>query len=474
MKTKTIFKMLAAAMLMPAMLLTTACSSDDDAVNDNANTQKKYYEIPVTVTVTRQGDEGTRAVYDSETKTLSFSEGDKLFVNGIHPTTGNFAGVLEFVSATDGTFEGTVRSAQPYTGTAKAFLDDSDIHDVKATLLPAGYTNYRYLRLETYDNITTEAEITQYTIVPNTLADYYNSLLPLGKAEAVAQLSREYANGYSDNGSGKVFALSPQRPVICCTISGLPATTSVSVVYNGYDDGIEISGNITTDGSGTATFAFTDFPGNYLGTLTVNGNAITLPTGVQLAAGKVYNINRSVAPAGVTAYTLAESELGMVVGTDGKAYAMDDKDNLPTGVTAAGVVAYKAGTSGLVIALTDEASTMDWSTACGASGAAAHTPAVEGQSWKLPSQEDWQHIGSVYNGTDLNTAIVYAGGTAILTPQFNPDTQTMTNIYWLSTENPGNTAQALFGYIINGYIGAGDADHGPKTEAILVRAVLAF
>lgn len=294
MKTKTIFKMLAAAMLMPAMLLTTACSSDDDAVNDNANTQKKYYEIPVTVTVTRQGDEGTRAVYDSETKTLSFSAGDKLFVNGSHQTTGNFAGVLELVSATDGTFEGTVRSAQPYTGTAKAFLDDSDIHDVKATLLPAGYTNYSYLRLETYDIITTEAEITQYTIVSQSATDYYNSLLPLGKAEAVAQLSREYADGYSDNGSGKVFALRPQRPVICCTISGLPTNTAVPVVYDG---GFEISGNITTDGSGTATFAFTDFPGSNLGTLTVNDNAITLPSGVQLAAGKVYNINRSVAPA---------------------------------------------------------------------------------------------------------------------------------------------------------------------------------
>ena len=36
MKTKTIFKTLALAMMMPAMLLTTACSSDDDSIiNDS-------------------------------------------------------------------------------------------------------------------------------------------------------------------------------------------------------------------------------------------------------------------------------------------------------------------------------------------------------------------------------------------------------------------------------------------------------
>ena len=34
MKTKNIFKAVALAMLMPAMLLTTACSNEDDAINN--------------------------------------------------------------------------------------------------------------------------------------------------------------------------------------------------------------------------------------------------------------------------------------------------------------------------------------------------------------------------------------------------------------------------------------------------------
>ena len=329
MNTKTIFKTLALAMMMPAMLLTTACSSDDDAVNDNANNQKKYYEIPVTVTVTRQGD-GTRATYDEGTKTLSFSTGDKLFVNGHHNTAGTFAGALDLVSASDGTFEGTVIAEASYNGTAEAFLKETGTH-ASATLLPAGYENYNYLKFKLNDDLV-NAITSPWTYVS---AIFNNSLLPLGKAEAVAQLSYEFAPNYDNY----VFALSPQRPVICCTINGLPAETSVQVVYDGkYND---FSGYITTDGSGTATFAFTDFAEDPLGSLTVNGNAITLPSNVKLEAGKVYKINRSIIPAEpAVGHALSASAVGEIVCSDGLAYAAADKDNLPTGVTAVAIVAY--------------------------------------------------------------------------------------------------------------------------------------
>jgi hypothetical protein len=53
-----IFKTLALAMLMPAMLLTSACSNDDDVAN-TSNITDKGYPLPVTVDVTREGDEGT-------------------------------------------------------------------------------------------------------------------------------------------------------------------------------------------------------------------------------------------------------------------------------------------------------------------------------------------------------------------------------------------------------------------------------
>lgn len=141
-----------------------------------------------------------------------------------------------------------------------------------------------------------------------------------------------------------------------------------------------------------------------------------------------YSVRPTADP--VTGHALSASAVGEVVGTDGLAYAADDKDFLPTGVTAAGMVAYKSGTSGLVIALADEASTMEWSTANGASGAASHTPTVSGQTWKLPSLDEWKQMFSANGGDEsyysgLNTAITNAGGTTLEDYGW----------YWSSTES---------------------------------------
>ena len=173
-----------------------------------------------------------------------------------------------------------------------------------------------------------------------------------------------------------------------------------------------------------------------------------------------------VEAAAVEGHALADAVVGEIVGTDGQAYAVADKDNLPEGVTAAGMVAYKSGSNGLVIALTDEASEMNWSTANGATtGAAAHTPAVTGQTWKLPSQAEWNQMFSANGGnegsyTGLNTAITNAGGTAL---QGNVS-------YWSSTEN-------YTGYYANRVsLYNGDASwlNADERNDYRVRAVLAF
>lgn len=174
-----------------------------------------------------------------------------------------------------------------------------------------------------------------------------------------------------------------------------------------------------------------------------------------------YSVRPTTDP--VTAHALSASAVGEVVGTDGLAYAADDKDFLPTGVTAAGMVAYKSGTSGLVIALADEASTMNWSTASGASGAAAHTPTVSGQTWKLPSQDEWKQMFSANGGSEsyysgLNTAITNAGGTAL---------QEYGN-YWSSTES---SDKVYFMDLRGGYAFFYTSD---KDYIYRVRACLAF
>jgi len=150
MNRKTIFKMLAAAMLMPAMLLTTSCSSEDDALNTPAeNIAKKGYTLPVTINVTRQGDDATtRATYtyDEGTKkgTLAFSTGDKLFVKGNHETAGLFAGTLDYDAVSE-KFSGTIYTKNLYEGNAAALFTSANT--VSGTLLPNGYGSTGFLSI---------------------------------------------------------------------------------------------------------------------------------------------------------------------------------------------------------------------------------------------------------------------------------------------------------------------------------------
>ena len=115
MKTNTIVKALAFA-----MLLTTACNKNEIANDENAD--KKGFALPVTVNVTREGDDATKATYTDNgdgTGSLGFSTGDKLFVSGIDGGYGIFAGTLTWTSG--GTFSGTIYTNNSYEGTAQDY-----------------------------------------------------------------------------------------------------------------------------------------------------------------------------------------------------------------------------------------------------------------------------------------------------------------------------------------------------------------
>ena len=394
MKTKNIFLMALAF----ALLLTSAC--DKNEIVNTENTADKGYALPVTINVSRLGDNpATRATFNDGTKKLAFSTGDKLFVKGSwHEGDYDFAGTLTWVSG--GTFSGTITTQTEWTGTVDELLSQDG--GASATLLPAGYESYGFLSIE-------DSGYNAY------LSENFNNAFATSKASGVEQLSYEYCYNYSSG-----FTLTPCNAILNFTITGLTASTEVAVVFS-YSS-TTVSKNVTTNGSGNATFAISVIYGTDLNgcTLTVGGNAITLVSSSKvLAAGKIYNIERSAAPAVATGHALSASAVGEVVGTDGMAYDVADKDNLPTGVTAAGMVAYKSGSNGLVIALADEAGTMNWSTANGTTtGAAAHTPTVTGQTWKLPSEDEWKQMFNA-NGSNenscagLNTAIGNAGGTAL-------------------------------------------------------------
>ena len=158
-------------------------------------------------------------------------------------------------------------------------------------------------------------------------------------------------------------------------------------------------------------------------------------SGVTFENGKYYEITVKMKPG----TPLADATVGMLVGSNGKAYDAIFSSIMPTGFIAAGMVAYKSGSNGLVIALTDDGS-LGWSTASGATtGAAAHTPTVTGYSWRLPTKDEWPLMFGANGGNNasysgLNTAIGNAGGTALLDRG---------NTYWTSTVSGENI------YIVN-------------------------
>ena len=274
MNTKNILRTMALA-----MLLVTACNKEIET----ENTAGKGYTLPVTVSVTRQADDpATKATYNESTRKLEFSAGDQLFVQGGHDTAGDFAGTLDYDTAT-GKFSGTITAENPYSGTADAFFSSAAI---KATLLPAGYESYGYLFID--DNGTGDVLYDDYIDFDD------NKAIAESKAAGVAQFSLEQAWGYDDG-----FALEPQNAILNFTITGLTASTEVDVEFG--NGSVTISGSVATDGDGTATFAIGVIDGTGLNSfvLTVGGNDITLVSESKtLAAGKIYNINRSAAPAG--------------------------------------------------------------------------------------------------------------------------------------------------------------------------------
>ena len=269
-----------------AILLATACNKNEIANDENA--EKKGFALPVTVNVTREGD-NTKATFNESTRKLEFSAGDKLFVSGNdNSVAGQFAGELTWQSG--GTFSGTINiQNSSYEGTADdLFTAASAVDNLTATLLPNGYESYNFLSIDNSYSpaIAYDDEVT---------ADASNAFVAseTAKATGVEQLSFERTFTYSSG-----FALAPVCAVLNFTISGLEAgaqdvTLYVTRIFGDYT----VTGSVTPNASGVATFAI-GVPGGYnikdgSNNLTVGSHNFTLPGGTALAAGKIYNITRS-------------------------------------------------------------------------------------------------------------------------------------------------------------------------------------
>lgn len=133
------------------------------------------------------------------------------------------------------------------------------------------------------------------------------------------------------------------------------------------------------------------------GTVTMGGTVLWDGTNYQNNGASILMINPLEFPflASATGHSLAESIVGDIVGSDGLAYNVSDKDNLPVGVSARAMVAYKNGSNGLAIALVNtpyELLVCKWNEISGMITYWANEHPVTGKTWYLPSAYDWQHM----------------------------------------------------------------------------------
>ena len=426
MKTNNILKALAFA-----LLITTACNKSEIA--NEENTEKKGFSFPVTVNVTREGDDATKATFNDGTKKLSFSEGDILFVGGQNTSAGAgyFDGALDY-DAVSGKFSGTITTQFEYTGTAdELFTAPNYIH---ATLLPKGYEDYGYLYIEHL-----HAEGYGFE---DCIGRRHEYTFATSKAAAVEQFSFEQATSYSSG-----FALSPENAILNFTITGFFGNSKVDVSLTG--SGYTITKTVTTDNSGNAKFAVGIGGNSDLNnfTLTAGVKAVTIvDSSTPLVKGNIYNITRSA-----TATTLSELKTAIDAGKNGSCYTGWEVNS--AGAIAAssvsgtkiGYVAYvstsdvDAGVSGsriLVIASADAAANTTWGSKGTARGLTAddlngysNTITLQGfgsddhpaayaawnysaaipsggatpAHWFMPTKKQWENMRDVHSGS-TNTA----------------------------------------------------------------------
>ena len=426
-------KYLSIAALVAVGAIMMGCNKLDIVTEQTQQEEEPVISNTVTLTTTVSLDAATKALTSGGVKTFAVAEQMALVYKNTSGTT------VKAVSAalTAGDIASGSKSA-----TFTFELTDPDRSENVTYIYPAAMANSD--GTVNYDALATQngtlATLSSSLDLATKTSAWNAGSLPAATLEnqlAILALTLKNSTGSSD---------------ITSSITGLTlsdGTKTYNVTREAVAGPIYVA--IYPTANATIMVTATDGTKNYTKTL----------TGKTYAKGNGYSVSWKM----VTAYTLAESTVGMIVGTDGKAYAAADKGNLPTGVTAAGMVAYKNGSNGLVIALADEANTMNWSTATGASGAAAHTPVVTGGTWKLPSKAEWNQMfgddadTDIANYFNLNFYISTAGGTDL-----------QDGYYWSSTEFEDGIAYEV-------ELDLGSAywhDNGYEDDDRRVRACLAF
>ncbi len=243
MNAKNIFKAVAFALAMPAMLLTSACSSDEVIEAEQAPASHLGYVTDVTITVGNDASSETRTFYDGKNNYLEFTKGDQLLCCGDDGGgAGRYALLADFQSGN--TFYGKLYTQNPYTGNVMDLFKKGRI---TVDLLPAGYENFGHLELTGEGYLMGLSQDESRTFSPSMQL-------------ALEQFLDKTMSHYTEE---EGVLLQSSKGVVCFTLTGLEASKSYRFTLRETTTSkrtFDISGIATTDNTGTATFSIAKTP----------------------------------------------------------------------------------------------------------------------------------------------------------------------------------------------------------------------
>ncbi len=262
----------------------TSCSSSSDDPMAQQPIEEPTNPVPQTIQITVgagiENGASTRSTVEttgegtSTTRTLKFTNGDKLYVTGTVEEGKILAGFLEidntsFSVGTSATFTGTYTSTNgsefsnatglhvyQYDTDSKKYLTVSHTFGTTDPLGECTYVSALLVHDGTIDNLEIDPGLSYAQLMPM----YTNFLVTTGD-NLVNELmtKRLYVSGpYSDSKFSLAAAETKYcSPIFNCNISGLAASTTYQVEHIfGTENWTTSVGEVKTDGSGKATFAY--------------------------------------------------------------------------------------------------------------------------------------------------------------------------------------------------------------------------
>ena len=467
---------LAALALMGTL---ASCQSDDEAAVSFARPDNA---VGVNFSVgSLQGTTRSNAAATDDTQ-RQFNQGDQISVS----TNDQEAVLFQCTSTDDQTWTEAVAGkfllwTQPML-TFSAYYPVTDGTSMTAFTLPADQSTEANIALADYmtrqqnisrpeggSDIQMQLERKMARVIVR-ISGFGNQYFDYQKTVSNVRINSQFSAIADGNGTGDITAVNPYQQ----GTGGQGSTYTALVVPGDGDSGARFIQ--LTDGASN-NLEVKGIPelnaGNsYTFNLVVGKNRIEVAsvtvqdwtTGETLAGGQATEQPGPTYPNALSAVTA--DYVGSVVTTDGNVYATVS-DATTAGKTAVAMIAYVSGSNGLAIALADEGN-LNWATAKSTCEGKA---AIGGNSWKLPSQEEWKNMFKANGGnegscTGLNNAFATAGFDS---SKLLDDGD---NYWWTSTPTEFEDGSA---YFLGPFAGVAYWNWASvEANDIHVRAVLAF